>query len=209
MDIASVTLGLREILRANQGPTGAWSDRGKQGSVESTCFAILALRHESSLELSRAVQWLCGIQNKDGSWPAFTDDDPEGCWTTAIAVLSLGQTGVPTKRLASGFRWLIEARGREANWLWRWKLRALDNKVEFDPRKFGWSWISDTASWVVPTAFALIELRQARQCGLNKTAEAQRANRHRNTDAPRSNVRSRWLECRHWQGVRDTILRVH
>jgi hypothetical protein len=76
-----------------------------------------------------------------------------------------------TKPLASGIQWLIDARGREANWLWRWKLSMVDKKVQFDPAKFGWSWVSGTTSWVIPTAFALIALQQARQRGYNKTAQ--------------------------------------
>jgi hypothetical protein len=65
----------------------------------------------------------------------------------------------------------LEACGREAHWFWRWKLRTLDNKVQFDPSKFGWSWISGTTSWVIPTAFSLIALQQARRRGYNKTAQ--------------------------------------
>jgi hypothetical protein len=63
-------------------------------------------------------------------------------------------------------RWLLNARGREANWFWRWKLNTVDNKVKFDPTKFGWSWVAGTTSWVVPTAFALITLQKAREYGL-------------------------------------------
>jgi hypothetical protein len=75
------------------------------------------------------------------------------------------------KPLALGIQWLLNARGREANWFWRWKLRTVDNKVQFDPAKFGWSWVSGTASWVVPTAFSVIALRHARQDGFNASAE--------------------------------------
>jgi hypothetical protein len=170
MNISSATLGLRKTLRANQDATGVWPDRGNQGSVESTCFAILALRRESSIELCRAVQAIQDLQNRDGSWPAFIGDEPEGCWTTAIAALALMETRVKTERLGSGIQWLIDARGREANWLWRWKLRTIDNKVQFDPAKFGWSWVAGTTSWVIPTALALIALQQTRQRGYNKTA---------------------------------------
>ena len=64
-------------------------------------------------------------------------------------------------RVNRGIQWLLEVRGREANWLWRWKLRTVDNNVQFDAGKFGWSWIAGTTSWVVPTAFTLIALQQA------------------------------------------------
>jgi hypothetical protein len=120
MDIARVVSGLRETLSANQRSTGAWGYRGNQDSVESTCFAILALRRQPSIELARAVQALQGLQNTDGSWPAFTGDEPEGCWTTALAVLSLMAARHRPKQLASGIQWLLDARGREAIWFWRW-----------------------------------------------------------------------------------------
>src|ERR1039458_10820277 len=122
MDITTVTAGLRETLNANQRPTGAWGYRGIQDSVESTCLAILALCQRPSLKLTRAIQALLALQNADGSWPAFTGDEPEGCWTTALAVLSLMETGQATNRLAAGIQWLLNARGREGNWLWRWKI---------------------------------------------------------------------------------------
>ncbi|HWB84542.1 MAG TPA: hypothetical protein VG675_10405 [Bryobacteraceae bacterium] len=74
------------------------------------------------------------------------------------------------KHSASGVRWLLNARGREANWLWRWKLRTFDNKVQFDPAKFGWSWVTGTTSWVIPTGFALIALQRAGRRGCDDTA---------------------------------------
>ena len=170
MDIACVMSGLHETLKANQTNSGTWGFRSNQDSVESTCFAILALHRQPGIELAQAIQALLGLQNSDGSWPAFTGDEPEGCWTTALAVLSLMAVRPGTNRRARGIQWLLNSQGHEANWLWRWKLRTIDNKVQFDPAKFGWSWVSGTTSWVIPTAFALIALQQARQRGYNKTA---------------------------------------
>jgi hypothetical protein len=59
-----------------------------------------------------------------------------------------------------GFDWLMTFAGREGNWFWKWKFRTADRHVRFDPNKFGWPWFLDTVSWVVPTAFALIALKQ-------------------------------------------------
>ena len=165
------TATMHEILRARQSHAGAWAFGASQDAVEPTCLAILALRHQPSAYLERALDKIENLQNKNGSWPAFMGDEPEGCWTTALAVLSLMAARYELKRLASGIQWLLDARGREANWLWRWKLSTVDNKVKFDPAKFGWSWTSGTTSWVIPTAFALIALQQARQRGYNKTAQ--------------------------------------
>ena len=89
MDTAPVIAGLLETLGASQRPRGTWGYRGAQDSVESTCLAVLALRRHPSAKLARATIALMALQNVDGSWPAFTGDDPEGCWTTTLAVLSL------------------------------------------------------------------------------------------------------------------------
>jgi hypothetical protein len=174
MKTADVLSHLHEKLKANQKPSstwGYWGHRGTQGSVESLCLTILALRRQPDIEFAKEIQALLGLQNSDGSWPAFLGDEPEGCWTTALAVLSLMAARHRTKQLARGIRWLLNARGREANWFWRWKVSTVDNKVKFDPAKFGWSWTSSTTSWVIPTAFALIALQQARQRRYNKTAQ--------------------------------------
>jgi hypothetical protein len=44
-------------------------------------------------------------------------------------------------------------------------LQTVDNSVKFDPTKYGWSWVPDTTSWVIPTAFSLIALQKARDAG--------------------------------------------
>ena len=73
--------------------------------------------------------------------------------------------------MKSAIRWLLDAEGREANWLWRWRFRAIDHSVQFDPTKYGWSWVGGTTSWAIPTAFSVIALRQVRNRGINLKAE--------------------------------------
>jgi hypothetical protein len=152
------------------------SDRRKQAvgiiqqATEATCLAILALRHDRTTELGLAVRTVVNSQNRDGSWPAFIGDESEGCWTTALAVLSLIAIGGETARLEPAIRWMLRARGREASWFWRWKFRTVDHSVQFDPAKYGWSWVEGTTSWVVPTAFSVIALRQIRNRGFTHEA---------------------------------------
>jgi len=154
---------LAERLWRQRTDGGAWGYGTKQEATEPTSLALLALgacATRSSQELGGVVARLESWQKRDGSWPAFAGDDGEGSWATALAAITLAQLGGDSGRLTRALEWLLSARCREANWFWRWKLRAFDNKAQFDPAKFGWGWIPDTVSWVIPTAFALIALQQ-------------------------------------------------
>ena len=76
---------------------------------------------------------------------------------TALAAITLLELGGDRLRVVRAVNWLVEERCREAHWLWRWKLRVVDNKVRFDPAKYGWGWVPGTVSWVIPTAFAIVD----------------------------------------------------
>ena len=164
------TARLHGLLRAIQAERRGQSAEGCQLSIWAACLAILALRNDPPVDLKLALHAIEALQNKDGSWPAFIGDDAEGCWTTSLAVLSLMAVGRETERLKSAIRWLLNAEGREANWFFRWKFRAIDHSVQFDPTKYGWSWVGGTTSWAIPTAFSVIALRQVRNRGINLKA---------------------------------------
>lgn len=159
------------MLNAHQAGCRSWDGDAIQHAIEPTCLTILALRHDSTKELEVAVRRIVASQNSDGSFPVFIGDESEGCWTTGLAVLSLLAIGRETARLQPAVRWILDAKGREANWFWRWKFQTIDQSVQFDPAKYGWSWVPDTTSWVIPTAFNLIALRQSKKRGLNTTPE--------------------------------------
>jgi hypothetical protein len=55
-----------------------------QFSVESCSLAVLALRNHRSPEYMGALHALIAARNRDGSWPAFSGDDTEGCWVLAL-----------------------------------------------------------------------------------------------------------------------------
>ena len=61
---------------------------------------------------------------------------------------------------------LVESQPLEASWLVRLKFRFSDRQVRFDPTKYGWPWVPNTVSWVLPTSMALIALERARKRGL-------------------------------------------
>ena len=168
MDIAGAIRKVQRVLVETTIPSSIAS-RQSVYSVESICLLILALRRTRCLRFDRTVERLQALQNRDGSWPAFVGDESKGCWVTALAVLSLIAIGWDTAHLQLAIRWLLFAKGREANWFWRWKFQTVDKSVQFDPAKYGWSWVLGTTSWVIPTVFTLIALQQIKGRGLNPT----------------------------------------
>ena len=162
---------LEEILIGRQTSAGGWSFfESTQISVEATCFALLALAALKPDYGSGRIDGLLGLQRRDGSWPAFSGDQ-DGSWTTALAmiVLNITSDGVPARGRA--LHWLLQKHGREANWLWRWKFKTADRNVRFDPDKYGWPWILDSASWVIPTAFSIIAIKQFTVCNRSELSE--------------------------------------
>lgn len=155
------SVAARQLLR-RQTAEGAWGYHvGSQPSIEATCLALLAVGRGNRRAALRGVEFLLRTRNPDGSWPTFAGEDNEGCWTTALVLIALHTLSADASSTARAANWLTEFRGREGHWLWRWKFRLFDTKVRFDPDKFGWPWIANTVSWVIPTAFALIALKKA------------------------------------------------
>ena len=69
---------------------GGWpSGNGGRAGIETTCYALMALRGHQGRVRQKAMDLLLSTQNPDGSWPAFEGDDPEGCWATSLAVIAL------------------------------------------------------------------------------------------------------------------------
>jgi squalene cyclase len=159
---------LREIqteIEAHSLSRGGWSTgSGGSAAIETTCYALMALAKDQEPVRRKAIDVLIRTQNTDGSWPAFEGDDPEGCWTTAIATITLRFTQSSMAPIGKALRWLLVNNGREGHWLWKWKFRTVDRAVQFNPDKYGWSWFSGTVSWVIPTAFSVIALRQLSAC---------------------------------------------
>jgi hypothetical protein len=149
---------LREIS-SRQLDAGGWAalSSSKQAVVESTCLVALAAGAHSALR-QQAQRFLLGTQNPDGSWPAFLGDDQEGTWVTSLAVLALADCGAAISARLRGYEWLVRSCGKEANWFSKWKFRTLDRQIRFDPDQYGWPWIPDTLSWVVPTGFCMLAL---------------------------------------------------
>jgi hypothetical protein len=157
-------LALERRLVSRQLSRGGWPFLAvsRQIALEPTCLALLALRLDPNTE----AQVLLDAQCPDGSWGAFaTDDEPSGL--TGLALLTLNSLGPFPEAANRAVHWLLQTRGREASLLWKWKFRTTDTRVRFDPDKFGWPWQPRTCSWVAPTAFAILALKQSFPCCRN------------------------------------------
>ena len=162
---------LAETLKSRQMKSGGWAYfDSAQESLEVTCLAELALAPEMQASSSAAILFLLKSQLSDGGWPAFLGDS-EGSWTTALALCTLNSTGDFTAAREKAFRWLYAERGREGHWFWRWKFKTSDRNVRFDPDKYGWPWVTGSASWVIPTAFSIIAIEQFTVCNRSEESE--------------------------------------
>ena len=149
-------------LALRQLPCGGWAAlaTSSQPAIEPTCYAALALGSAPVGDIERAQDFLLRTQNPNGSWPVVPGDDQEGGWVTSLAVIALRDLVPAIPARLQGFHWLLNCSGKESNWFWKWKFRTADRHVRFDPDKYGWPWFPDTVSWVVPTSFAILALKQ-------------------------------------------------
>ncbi|MGH9354281.1 MAG: prenyltransferase/squalene oxidase repeat-containing protein [Terriglobia bacterium] len=159
-----------QFLATSQNADGGWGHHpGSESSVEATAWALMALAGARSAldpakESARGFEWLHKVQLPDGSWPAFKGL-PEGCWATSLAGMALAARGESAEQVAGGVKWLADAQPGEAT-LWRRLQRRLSRGTSVARANLslhGWSWTPGTASWVEPTAYALIFLSSVPQ----------------------------------------------
>jgi len=131
-------------------------------------LALLALRSSTWASIAK-VQGFTALMSRRlscGLWPAVEDSKGASFWTTAIAVNALMILGAEPETLASSVNALVHSCPLEASWFVRLKFQFSDRQVRFDPTKYGWPWVPDTVSWVLPTSMVLITLARARRRGL-------------------------------------------
>lgn len=146
------------FLQASQNPDGGWGYGPRQASVtEATAAAMLALREEPAAadSLARGLNWLAAAGHPDGGWGLGREDDQSG-WQTAWAVLALTHCGGADDLQQQGVTWLLEVKtlsfGDD-------KLqREMQQKLAIDPTLRGWPWLPGEATWIEPTALALLVL---------------------------------------------------
>jgi hypothetical protein len=166
--ISSTTLKLRR----RQMGSGGWAYFASgQESIEATCLSALGLSSGGDGIGERAIEFLLRSQLRGGAWPAFRGDT-EGSWTTPLALSTLIITNNTSQACERALKWLLAEKGEEGHWLWRWKFKTADRNVRFDPDKYGWPWSHGAGSWVIPTAFAVLAIKQYTICVRRDVAEA-------------------------------------
>ena len=156
---------LEEIRRRRLPGAGGWSHCGAQFGTEPTSLALLAL-YSSPSGPSVTPEDLAPLivrQAPKGLWPAAGDGAAGvSFWASAMAINTLTVLGAAPETLAGSLNALLHCRPVETSLLVRLKFGLSDRQVRFDPAKYGWAWVPDTVSWVVPTSMALITLGRCR-----------------------------------------------
>ena len=152
------------FLTASQGSDGGWGyATGKQSYAEPTCYALLALREsEIKTELqTRALTWLTAHTNSIGalivttqsnSAPAANDLSVFDNWGTILAGFTLQRVGIGAELRERYVKYLLNSRGNLLD-------KKVGQELKLNPELQAWSWARGTASWVEPTAYALLSLK--------------------------------------------------
>lgn len=146
------------FLLAIQNGDGGWGYApGAASTVEATSAVTLALaRAEGAADACRrGAAWLIAAQHPDGGWGLSRDDGLSG-WQSAWAVWALIKTATGATQAAHGTAWLLSVQlarvetPEDVNWV--------QVTLGIDPSLRGWPWYPGEASWVEPTALALLAL---------------------------------------------------
>jgi hypothetical protein len=167
---------LVDQLLSRRAAAGGWGYRSSgQHSAEATAFSALAgwQQLDAPARTSILDYWKTH-QLPDGGWSSIAPSRSAGNWPTAIIANTLAQVAPKHPCLPKALRSLVAATPGEAFWLWRLKFRTTDTQVRFDPSKYGWGWVSDSVSWVIPTAGAILALERGRRLGLIRGKEVER-----------------------------------
>jgi len=167
---------LVDQLLSRRSPGGGWPHHnGGQDTTEATVLATLAVWQRLDGPARTAIlDYWKSRQLPEGGWSSIAPLSSGGNWPTAIIANTLAQVAPKHPCLPKALRSLVAAEPGEAFWLWRLKFRTTDTQVRFDPSKYGWSWVSDSVSWVIPTAGAIVALERGRRLGLIRGKEVER-----------------------------------
>ena len=158
-----------DLLLNAQNEDGGWGAvKGKRSNTESTSFALMALKSLEKQAFNRqtaaGLKWLFKRQKEDGSW-SLNDASKQSSWTTPIAVLALLYFQDQRQHALKAAKWILTQKGRNPGWVASLlvQLSIIKKTTELDPFLSGWSWTAGAFSWVEPTSYSLMALKNLKR----------------------------------------------
>ena len=151
---------VRELL-ATANSRGGWGYyRGKEGRLEPTVWALLALAptDRNTADLARDREFLAACQRADGwlvenaAWPVHI-----GFNALALLILQSRSELIEPQQVKALAAALVHTKGVQVP---PSPSFAQDNSLQ------GWSWNPETFSWVEPTAWGTLALKKALRTGI-------------------------------------------
>jgi hypothetical protein len=140
--------GMLERLRAVRNADGGWAySPGKRSRIEPTCWALLALGQDEP----QAPSSVLGRWPRQEGWLVDVAAAPVNHAFNAIAALTLLQQEQTAALAEPVIAQLMASRGRRF---------APSSTSRQDNSLQAWSWVDGTFSWVEPTAWCLLVLKQ-------------------------------------------------
>jgi hypothetical protein len=157
------------LLVSTQNSDGGWGwTKGRNSTTECSSLALLALvslnDDQQTIRIRRGLNWLAKHQNVDGSWP-LSDSLTVGSWATAMAMLALDRWPEYEAQVIRAGKWVLKQQGTKPGILADLLLKLSFRKkpVMLNEDLIGWPWMAGTFSWVEPTSYFLIALKQIRR----------------------------------------------
>lgn len=141
------------VDRLTAAPIGGYHPEGEAAS-EPIAWCAVSLANAGRNDSAKvAAEWLAKRQAADGS-VGVTESQDAPYWPTALAMLawSAVDDAAYADSIARGAQWALE----QQPWT-----RPRDPKFGHDTALAGWSWAPATHSWLEPTAFFVVALREA------------------------------------------------
>jgi hypothetical protein len=152
------------FLKSAQNGDGGWGFRmGLRSRVEPTAWALLAIAEADAFpEAARGgFRFLRTAQLPNGAWPP-SPEQHDGSWATSLACWALARDSESRNQVTAGANWLCKDWPKDLSFVRRLIRRLRPGRAKQistqDDSLRGWGWTPNTASWVEPTAFALLAL---------------------------------------------------